>query len=99
MRLSLCNDYLREFRAKLTARKAHLEQVSISTAAAVGEKPQVLKEIDRIAKVLHELREYEDEILYPLATRQVQIDLDDAVKVNYNKFGGALKKIAGLCAL
>jgi hypothetical protein len=44
--------------------------VSISTAAAVREKTQALKEIDRIAKVLRELRDYEDDILYPLATRQ-----------------------------
>ena len=35
-------------------------------------------------------------MFYPLATEQVEIDLDDGVKVNYNKFGAALKKIAGL---
>ncbi len=29
-----------------------------------------------------ELQEYEDSVLYPLATRQVEIDLDDGVKVN-----------------
>jgi len=34
--------------------------------------------------------------LYPLATQQVVIDLDDGVKVNYPKFGTALKKIKGL---
>jgi len=31
-----------------------------------------------------------------MATRQITIDLDDGVKVNYPKFGGALKKITGL---
>jgi len=35
-------------------------------------------------------------LLYPLATEQVEIDLDDGVKVNYPKFGAALKKIPGL---
>jgi hypothetical protein len=35
-------------------------------------------------------------VLYPLATKQVEIDLDDGVKVNYPKFGHALKKITGL---
>ena len=35
-------------------------------------------------------------MLYPLATRQVEIDLDDGVKVNYNKLGAALRKITGL---
>ena len=44
-------------------------------------------------KILNELREYEDEILYPLATRQVEIDLDDGVKVNYGKFGDLLAEV------
>ena len=43
-----------------------------------------------------ELEEYEREVLYPLATEQMEIDLDDGVKVSYPKFGAALKKISGL---
>lgn len=35
-------------------------------------------------------------MLYPLATQQIEIDLDDGVKVNYPKFGAALKTIPGL---
>lgn len=62
------NDYLREFRTKLTAHKNHLEAVSISASASQAEKTKALKEID----------------------------LDDGVKVNYPKFGAALKKIVGL---
>jgi len=42
------------------------------------------------------LKEYEDEIIYPLATQQIEIDLDAGVKVNYTKFGKALKKVSGL---
>jgi hypothetical protein len=42
------------------------------------------------------LKEYEDDVLYPLATEQVKIDLDDGVKVNYGKFGSALGKVKGL---
>ena len=42
------------------------------------------------------MEEYEREVLYPLATGQVEIDLDDGVKANYPKLGAALKKIAGL---
>lgn len=92
------NDYLREFRAKLTARKNHLESVSVSAASSASDKTRALKEISNIDKTLKEIREYEDDVLYPLATRQVQIDLDDGVKVNYNKFGKALKKVTGLTA-
>ncbi|GKT10980.1 hypothetical protein DSTSK_42850 [Desulforhabdus sp. TSK] len=92
------NDYLREFRAKLAARKSHLEQVSISSSASQSEKTKALKEIEKLNKMIKELEDYEREVLYPLATEQVEIDLDDGVKVNYCKFGAALKKIPGLDA-
>lgn len=92
------NDYLREFRTKLTSHKNHLEAVSISASASQGEKTKALKEIENITKMIAELEEYEREVLYPLATEQVEIDLDDGVKVNYPKLGAALKKIVGLDA-
>jgi len=92
------NDYLREFRTKLTSQKNHLEAVSISASASLGEKTKALKEIEKITKMIAELEEYERDVLYPLATKQVEIDLDDGVKVNYPKLGVALKKIVGLDA-
>ena len=92
------NDYLREFRTKLTSHKNHLEAVSISASASQGEKTKALKEIEKITKMIAEMEEYEREVLYPLATEQVEIDLDDGVKVNYPKLGAALKKIVGLDA-
>jgi sugar-specific transcriptional regulator TrmB len=90
------NKYLREFRSKLTAHKGHLESVSINQKAGAAEKTKALKEIERVVKMIAEVEEYEREVLYPLATQRVEIDLDDGVKVNYLKFGGALKKIVGL---
>lgn len=90
------NDYLREFRTKLTLHKNHLEAVSISASSSQGEKTKALKEIEKITKMIAEMEEYEREVLYPLATEQVEIDLDDGVKVNYPKLGAALKKIPGL---
>lgn len=90
------NDYLREFRTKLTSHKNHLEAVSISASVSQGEKTKALKEIENITKMIAELEEYEREVLYPLATEQVEIDLDDGVKLNYPKLGAALKKIVGL---
>jgi len=90
------NDYLREFRTKLTAHKNHLEAVSISGSASQADKTRALKEIEKVNRMIAEMEEYEREVLYPLATRQVEIDLDDGVKVNYPKLGAALKKIPGL---
>ncbi len=92
------NDYLREFRTKLTSHKNHLEAVSISASSSQGEKTKALKEIEKITRMITEMEEYEREVLYPLATEQVEIDLDDGVKVNYPKLGVALKKIVGLDA-
>ena len=92
------NDYLREFRTKLTSHKNHLEAVSISGSSSQGEKTKALKEIEKISKMIAELDDYEREVLYPLAIKQVEIDLDDGVKVNYPKLGSALKKIPGLDA-
>lgn len=34
--------------------------------------------------------EWEQSVLYPLATEQIVMDLDDGVKANYPKFGAAL---------
>lgn len=92
------NDYLREFRTKLTSNKNHLEAVSISASSSQGEKTKALKEIEKITRMIAEMEAYEREVLYPLASEQVEIDLDDGVKVNYPKLGAALKKIAGLDA-
>jgi len=92
------NNYLREFRTKLTSHKNHLEAISISGSASQAEKTRALKEIEKITRMIAEMEEYEREVLYPLATEQVEINLDDGVKVNYPKLGAALKKIVGLDA-
>ena len=92
----ILNDYLREFRTKLTARKDNLENISNSTSASQGEKTKALKEIENIKKIIEEVNEYERDILYPLATKQVEIELDDGIKTNYKKFGKALKEVTGL---
>lgn len=90
------NDYLREFRTKLTSRKNHLEAVSISASGSQSEKTKALKEIEKLNKMITEMEEYEREVLYPLATERVEIDLDDGVKANYPKLGAALKNITGM---
>lgn len=90
------NGYLREYIKKLSAHKSQLERTSVSGSASQSQKTKALKEITQVNKVLSELKEYEDDVLYPLATEQVRIDLDDGVKVNYGKFGEALSPIKGL---
>jgi len=91
----ILNDYLREFRTKLNAKKVHLERIGVSSELS-KEKAAALKEIEKIKKIIVELDDYERDILYPLAAQKIEIDLDDGVKVNYQKFGAALKPIKGL---
>ena len=81
---TVLNEYLREFQAKLKASLGHAERSNNA------------KEADRLRKILLELDGYEHDVLYPLASQNVTIDLDDGVKVNYPKFGAALKRIPGL---
>lgn len=93
---SVVLQYLRDFRKKLAARLDYLQQVAISASASQGEKTKANKEAESIKKQLLELDDYERESLYPLATEQVQLDLDLGVKFNYLRLGAALKKIPGL---
>jgi len=92
----ILNDYLREFRTKLSARVDHLQSIEASADASKTEKTKALKEITKLNKMLVEMEAYEREVLYPLATKQIEIDLDDGVKFNYAQFGSALKKVTGL---
>lgn len=94
--VSVVLKYLRDYREKLVTEKERQASLSINPSSSQGDKTKALKEVDRLGKVLTELEDYERDVLYPLATEQKQIDLDDGVKVNYLKFGAALKKIAGL---
>lgn len=96
--VSVVLQYLRDFRKKLAARLEHLQQVQVSTSASQGEKTKAVKEADTIRKQQLELDDYERDTLYPLATEQVPLDLDDGVKVNYLRLGAALKTIPGLAA-
>jgi hypothetical protein len=90
------NEYLRHYREKLTNLLLELENISNSESKAAREKIQAVKDIDKTKKILKELSDYEQAVLFPLATEKIKIDLDDGVKINYNKFTGAVQKISGL---
>ncbi len=88
------NNYLKEYREKLNTRTEHLDHL-IETGSA-SQQTKAAKEKDKLKAVLLELQEYERDVLYPMATERIAIDLDDGVLVNYNKFGKAIKEVAGL---
>ncbi len=92
---TVLNEYLREFTAKLTSSLQQQDRLAAGDGTP-RQQAAAQKEADRLRKVLLELEEYEHDVLYPLASRQLAMDLDDGVKANYPKFGAALKKIPGL---
>lgn len=81
---TVLGDYLREFQAKLRTEISHLER-SKTTADQ--------KRADTYRKALTECEDYERDVLFPLASRRLSIDLDDGVLVNYLRFGEAVQKI------
>ena len=94
--VSVVLKYLRDFRSKLSTERDRRLRIEASPSASRTEKTKALKESERLKKVLTELETWESEVLHPLAQEQIEIDLDDGVKVNYNKFGSALQKVVGL---
>ncbi|MCT9002968.1 BREX-1 system adenine-specific DNA-methyltransferase PglX [Microbacterium memoriense] len=91
---TVLTSYLREFIGKLEANLEHQGRVAAGMGgASAREVAAALKEADRLRKVLVELRDYEHDVLFPLAGQQIELDLDDGVLVNYQKLGPALKDI------
>jgi len=90
----ILNDYLRPFIDKLKNRVSQLEH--IEQTGEGKEKTRALKEMDKLQLQIKECETYERDILYPIASKRIEIDLDDGVLVNYNKFGKAVKEVKGL---
>jgi hypothetical protein len=88
--------YLRDYMLKLNEKIASLQRKEVDATLSTTEQNKARKEIDKLEKVLKELHSYEKDILYPLATQRIEIDLDDGVKHNYPLLGKSLKKVPGL---
>ena len=92
----MLNDYLREYITKLEGHRVEQQKITDNPGLKQGDRTRAQKEVDRVAKVILELRDWERDAILPLAQQKIEIDLDDGVKANYPLFGTALKKIAGL---
>jgi hypothetical protein len=90
----ILNSYLKEFIGKLKMYRTQQEHIEVE--GSVTEQNKARKEIDRINVMLADCMQYETEILYPLATERIALDLDDGVLVNYNKMGSAVALVDGL---
>ena len=78
--------YVRELKGKI---KAEVNSLELSSDKLD------MKKLVKYKKIVEDLDEYEN-ILFPIAMNHIVLDLDDGVKVNYQKLGKALKPIAAL---
>ncbi|OOB75058.1 restriction endonuclease [Clostridium haemolyticum] len=84
-------DYLHELQDRLDTERKSLSDV-IDGDYGTKEKNDAKKKLRVIDKQIDELKKY-DEVLHHMADMQIEMDLDDGVKVNYEKFKGLLSKI------
>lgn len=80
-------DYLHTLQRKYEAEMQRQQLVVDSEEYTVKDRTAAKKKIDRIAKQIEECGEY-DQVVAHLANEKISIDLDDGVKVNYDKFQG-----------
>lgn len=79
--------YLRDYIARVSGYAAVLEE---------SDTAKDLHAADKLRRIVNECKAYEDDILYPLATRNMPIDLDDGVLVNYLRMGKAVRTIPAI---
>ena len=90
------NGYIRPYIKKLEGRISHGERMIKSGTLERSEEAKTRKNIDRWRGMVGELTTWERDVVYPLATERIVLDLDDGVKVNYGKLGAILTPIKGL---
>jgi len=90
--------YLRSHITKVNAHIQEQEEIIASAKASASMKSKAVRERLKMQHERQELEDYERDVLYPLSTERLEIDLDDGVKVNYPKFGKALRPVKGLDA-
>lgn len=83
-------DYVHEQQSRYRTAIADLE--SRIAAASTAERVKLNKQLKKLQEQDAELRTYEEKI-HHLADQMISIDLDDGVKVNYDKFQAVLAKI------
>ena len=91
----MLNEYLQTFICKRESAKNTQTMFTLREDISGREKTLASKEIERLEGMLKDCRKYES-TLFAIATQKIAIDLDDGVKVNYQKFKEVLVPIKGL---
>lgn len=80
-------NYLRDYTGKIA---------DIADSLEHSDRAADQKQAAKLRKAVLECKDYEDQTLYPLATRNLEMDLDDGVLVNYLRMGKALRAIPAI---
>jgi hypothetical protein len=80
-------DYLHLLQRKYEAEINRLDMLMENVNASVREKTEAKKKKEKVQKQILECVQY-DQVIAHVANQKVSIDLDDGVKVNYDKFQG-----------
>lgn len=80
-------DYLHKLQTMYEAALVQCTQIAENPATAARDKALAIKRIAKITKQLEETKLY-DQALGHIASQYIDIDLDDGVNVNYEKFQG-----------
>lgn len=80
-------NYLRDYANKIA---------DIADSLEHSDRAADQKQAAKLRKAVLECKDYEDQTLYPLATRNLEMDLDDGVLVNYLRMGKALRAIPAI---
>lgn len=91
----MLTDYLQSYIHKMEAAQQNKIAESLREDLPARDKTAATKEADRYSAMIKDCKEYA-QTLYAVATKKITIDLDDGVKVNYQKFKEVLVPIKGL---
>lgn len=80
-------DYLHKLQKMYDAALVQCTQIAENPATAARDKALAIKRIAKITKQLEEIKLY-DQALGHIASQYIDIDLDDGVNINYEKFQG-----------
>lgn len=80
-------EYLHPLQRKYEAEIERMSKLTILPETSARDKGAYKKQIEKISKQIAECRTY-DQIIAHIAAQTIELDLDDGVKVNYEKFQG-----------
>lgn len=85
-------EYLLPYQEKMENLKDHYERIVEDESTVARDRKTYEKSLKELNGMLLEIKNFANDVKH-IVEQKISIDLDDGVKVNYEKFGSVLKKI------